>query len=153
MRRGVAGALLGILIGAGASTAAPAAAPAPADPVVGLTFRGVNRAYPLGQLAARRVVNDVVARQEVVIFHDPQRNLTTAWFRTIYGEPLEFSGQVSGSIADDLATATRWDLERGEAVGGNLVGLRLIAVPITLTSWGQWRSLHPNAALYTGESR
>lgn len=154
MNRIVAGALLGVLLCLSApAVAEPAAAPIPGDLVVGLSFRGSHRAYPLAQLAMLRVVNDIVGRQEVVVFHDPERNLTTAWFRTVYGEPLEFSGKVAGSIADDLATATRWNMESGEAVGGNLLGQRLVAVPITMTSWERWRSTHPGTALYPGEPR
>jgi hypothetical protein len=118
------------------------------EPVIGLSVRGTHRAYPFSLFSERRVVNDVVGSMEVAVFHDPQRGTAAAWFRTVLGEPIEFSGAAAGTVADDLTTITRWDLATGVAVGGNLQGQRLIAVPVTTTSWAGWRALHPDAALH-----
>jgi len=143
-----------LLLGAAllpALTAAAFAAPAAVDagePVIGLSVRGAHRAYPYALFSERRVMNDVVGSMEVAVFHDPERGTVAAWFRTVLGEPIEFSGAADGTVADDLTTITRWDLATGVAVGGNLQGQRLIAVPVTSTSWAGWTALHPDAALY-----
>jgi hypothetical protein len=113
--------------------------------VIALSFRGVHRAYPLALFDARRVVNDVVGRQEVAVFHDPGSGASAAWFRSVLGEPIEFSGEAVGAVADDLTTITRWDLTTGAAVGGSLLGQRLVAVPIHATTWEGWLAAHPNA--------
>lgn len=121
------------------------------EPVIGLSLRGANRAYPLSLFSDRRVVNDTVASMEVAVFHDPNSGMVAAWFRMVLGEPIEFSGSADGTVADDLTTVTRWDLTTGIAVWGNLEGQRLVALPATTTTWGGWAGLHPNAQVYRGE--
>ena len=154
MKRRTAGALLGFLAVFAlpvrtvmGQTAAPAP-PAAQEAVVGLSVRGSHRAYPTALFSARRVVNDVVGDMEVAVFHDPERGLSAAWFRLVHGEPIEFSGAATGTVADDLTTITRWDLATGVAVGGNLQGQRLVPLPILMTSWAGWAASHPNAQLY-----
>lgn len=131
-------------------TAAPAT-PTAQDAVVGLSVRGSHRAYPSELFSARRVVNDVIGDMEVAVFHDPERGLSAAWFRMVRGEPIEFSGSASGSVADDLTTITRWDLATGVAVGGNLKGQRLVSLPVLMTSWAGWAAMHPNAEIFREE--
>ncbi len=94
------------------------------------------------------MVNDVIGNLEVAVFHDPDRGLSAAWFRMVCGEPIEFSGAATGTVADDLTTITRWDLVTGVAVGGNLEGKRLVPLAVTTTSWAGWTAAHPNAQLF-----
>lgn len=144
------GGMVLLLIG-GRTTPGAQAGIAAGEPVIGLSFRGAHRAYPLALFSERRVVNDVVGSMEVAVFHDPARGLATAWFRMVLGEPIEFSGAADGTVADDLTTVTRWDLETGIAVWGNLEGQRLVALPVTTTTWAGWAGLHPNARVYAEE--
>lgn len=141
----------------GVRAAEPAAAAgdgdAPGPQVIAMSFAGRHRAYPLEAFERPRVLNDVLGRQEVAVFHDPVRRLSRAWFRTIFGEPIEFSGEVVGTMAEDLTTITRWDLETGEAVAGGLVGQHLVAVPITLTSWEALKARFPDAQLFSSGQR
>ena len=69
----------------------------------------------------------------------------------VHGEPIEFSGAATGTVADDLTTVTRWDLATGVAVGGNLQGQRLVPLTVTTTSWAGWAATHPNSQLYREE--
>jgi hypothetical protein len=149
----LAGLLAALLLSARHSQGQTAAAGDPAAPaaqesVVGLSVRGANRAYPTALFSQRRVVNDVIGDLEVAIFHDPERGLSAAWFRMVHGEPIEFSGAATGTVADDLTTVTRWDLATGVAVGGNLQGQKLVALPVLKTSWAGWAAAHPNAQIY-----
>lgn len=131
-----------------AAAPAPPVAPAAEETVVGLSVRGAHRAYPTTLFAARRVLNDVIGDLEVAIFHDPDRGLSAAWFRLVRGEPIEFSGAATGTVADDLTTITRWDLATGVAVGGNLEGQRLVPLDVTATSWAGWAAAHPTAHIF-----
>lgn len=124
------------------------AAPPAQEAVVGLSVRGAHRAYPARLFSARRVVNDVIGDMEVAIFYDPDRGLSTAWFRTVRGEPIEFAGTAVGTVAEDLTTITRWDMATGLAVGGNLQGQRLVPLPVLMTSWSGWAATYPNAQLF-----
>lgn len=130
-------------LGQSASPAPPAQ-----EAVVGLSVRGAHRAYPAALFSQRRVLNDVVGDLEVAIFHDPERGLSTAWFRVVRGEPIEFAGSATGTVAEDMTTVTRWDLATGVAVGGNLQGQRLVSLPALMTSWAGWAATHPNAEIF-----
>lgn len=118
------------------------------EPVISLSFRGAHRAYPVSAFTPDPVLNDVVGEQEVVVFHDRERGLTGAWFRTVHGDPIEFSGRAQGNVADDLTTITRWDLTTGAAVGGNLAGQKLIPLKVAWTSKSALQSRHPDATFF-----
>ena len=149
MRRVIAAVLL-----SASSIVAPGAAAQPDplsahQPVVGVSFRGIHRAYPVTLFAGRRVLNDVIGSMEIAVFHDPERGVSSAWFRTVLGDPIEFSGAAIGAVADDLTTVTRWDLTTGVAVGGNLEGQRLVSLGAAATSWAGWVAAHPNATVFS----
>ena len=151
MKRAAVGALVGVCAALSLHIrpgSGQTAAPAPQEAVVGLSIRGAHRAYPTTLFSARRVVNDVLGDMEVAVFHDPERGLSTAWFRMVRGEPIEFSGSATGTVADDMTTITRWDLATGVAVGGNLQGQRLVPLPVLMTSWADWAATHPDALVY-----
>ena len=130
---------------------AQAVTPEAQQPVIGLSFRGTHRAYPLTLFGARRVLNDVIGTMEVAVFHDPERGVSTAWFRTVLGEPIEFSAAATAGVAEDLTTITRWDLATGVAIAGTLQGQRLVPIPFTVTTWAEWLAAHPRAAQYRPE--
>jgi len=149
----VPAAALAAVLAAAAVAGAQGATPEASEAVIALSFRGSHRAYPLGIFADRRIVNDVVGSMEIAVFHDPERDLSTAWFRTVFGEPIEFSAAANGILAEDLTTITRWDMTTGVAVAGNLVGQRLVPIPFTKTGWGAWIAAHPEAQVYRPEGR
>ena len=146
MRPAVRAALWGLLaLLATARAGAAEGEPAPGEPVIALSFRGAHRAYPLTLFPAPRVLNDVVGSMEIAVYHDPTRDVSAAWFRTVYGEPIEFSGAAEGAVGDDLTTATRWNLETGVAASGNLQGQRLVPLPFTRTTWAALVGAQPAA--------
>ena len=146
MRPAVRAALWGLLaLLATARADAAEGEPAPGEPVIALSFRGAHRAYPLTLFPAPRVLNDVVGSMEIAVYHDPTRDVSAAWFRTVYGEPIEFSGAAEGAVGDDLTTATRWNLETGVAASGNLQGQRLVPLPLTRTTWAELVGAQPAA--------
>lgn len=151
MRRALAATLLAAAFASGSAAAVRAAGPdvlAADQPVIGLSFRGVHRAYPLSLFSTRKVLNDEIARMEVAVYHDREQGVSTAWFRTVLGEPIEFSGAAAGAVADDLTTVTRWDMTTGLAVSGNLEGQQLVPLPVTTTSWAGWAASHPTSSAF-----
>ncbi len=44
----------------------------------------------------------------------------------------------------DHTTGSIWSQPSGEAIAGPLAGSRLALVPSTLTTWGEWRTQHPD---------
>ncbi len=122
---------------------------APRDPVIGLALVGVQRAYPLSTFSAAPVVNDEVAHLAVLVFYDHDSDIAVAYFRLVAGEPLEFSGNAAGMVADDLTTATRWDLATGKAVGGSLIGQKLIPIPVKRFPLDDWQKAFPKGTLFS----
>ncbi len=77
----------------------------------------------------------------------------------IYGEATEFgtSGMLyrSNKLMYDRRTQTLWHQFRGEPVVGPLAGsgIRLEALPVVLTTWGDWVATHPGTTvldIFTG---
>jgi hypothetical protein len=62
------------------------------------------------------------------------------------GRPLvlDNAGVVAGNeVFKDRETGTRWQQSSLEGISGPLQGARLQLYPFLLTSWGEWRRLHP----------
>lgn len=48
----------------------------------------------------------------------------------------------------DKPTGSTWSQIEGRAVSGPLAGTRLEELPSIVTTWGQWRALHPGTSVY-----
>ncbi len=123
-------------------------ADSPPDMVIHLTVAGTTRAYPLATFAASPVVNDLVGPLAVVVFHDRDTGGAAAYFRLVGGEPIEFSGEARGGIADDLTTASRWDMLTGKAVSGGLEGQSLVPIPFRRAGREEWRKANPKGTVF-----
>lgn len=58
---------------------------------------------------------------------------------------MENAGVVGGNeVFKDVETGSRWQQSSLEAISGPLQGARLELYPFLLTSWEEWRRLHPD---------
>ncbi len=119
------------------------------DRVFGVSINGDSRAYPLMIMNWHELANDVVGGVPVAlayctlcgsgILFDSSVDGTTYTFRT--------SGLLykSNKLMYDLDTKTLWNQFTGEPAIGELAdsGITLKALPITLTTWGDWLASHP----------
>ena len=55
-------------------------------------------------------------------------------------------------IMYDAQTQSRWSQLQGEATEGAMKGKTLEKLPSTMTTWGQWRELHPETTVYVKRS-
>lgn len=134
------------------------------DEVFGVAIGGETRAYPLRIANWHEMVNDTVGG---VPFSLAYCTLCGAGilFRTDvegFDEPLVFgsSGLLyrSNKLMYDHATRSLWNQFTGRPVVGPLAAadLELEILPVTITTWGAWRRLHPTTtvlALDTGYAR
>ena len=63
------------------------------------------------------------------------------------GQPLvlDNAGVVEGNeVFKDRGTGSRWQQSSLRAISGPLEGTRLALYPFLLTSWQEWRRLHPD---------
>ena len=119
------------------------------SPVVGVERGDAARAYPLGVLNWYEVVNDTYPDGEpVLITYCPLCRTGLVAERAVRGDPTTFG--VSGLlyrdnlVMYDEATSSLWSQVRAQAIRGPMTGTRLSLSPSTLTTWGEWRSAHPD---------
>ena len=119
--------------------------------VIGVEHRGDARAYPVEVLVWHEIVNDVVGGTPLAVTYCPLCGSSLVFEREVDGRVLTF--QTSGRLhRNDLVmlddeTRSLWPQILGEAVSGPLHGTRLQALGSVLTTWGQWRTLHPQTML------
>lgn len=118
------------------------------DLVLGLDHAGVQRAYPAFILNHHEIVNDVLAGEPIAVTFCPLCGSGVAFRRVVGGETVEFgvSGLLHNSdlILYDRASNSLWQQITGVAIAGPHRGEALSAVPLTMTTWAEWRRAHPD---------
>ena len=110
----------------------------PTEPVIGLVIAGDARAYPLRILLWHEIVNDVVGGIPVAVTYCPLCNAALVFDRRTERGTLDFgvSGLLRHSdlIMYDRQTESWWQQFAGEAIAGQLTGVRLRALPVRVES-------------------
>ena len=78
----------------------------------------------------------------------------------MYDRELEGTAHNFGTIGVDEGTLIMYDDETqsywsqlvGKAVSGEMKGTQLEKIPSTMTTWGQWKALHPTSTVYVKPS-
>jgi len=118
----------------------------PDDMVLGLTRQGLARAYPLRVLNWHEVVNDQLESEAITITYCPLCGTGVAFDRRVKGRLLSFG--VSGLLYNndvllyDRQTSSLWSQMMAQAISGPMKGQRLTMVPVTHTTWSDWRHSH-----------
>lgn len=124
--------------------------------VFGVSLGGEHRAYPRRILSWHEMLNDVVGGEPVVLSYCTLCGSGILYStRTPSGEARTFgtSGLLyrSNKLMYDRQSYTLWSNLTGEPVVGRLArspaGLPML--PMTLTTWGEWRTLHPDTTVLT----
>jgi len=117
------------------------------DRVLGVARNGIVRAYPVRILNWHEIVNDRLAGEPVAITYCPLCGTGMAFSARAADRELSFG--VSGLLYNsdvllyDRATGSLWSQIMSRAVTGPLRGTSLTAVPLTHTTWADWRARHP----------
>ncbi len=133
------------------------------EPVFGVSIAGDVRAYPGRILAWHEMANDVVGGRPVSLS-----------YCTLCGSAILYDGRASdgrtytfgssgllyrsNKLMYDRQTNSLWSQLEGKPVIGKLVnrGSELRVLPLTITTWGEWRRKHPRTkvlSLETGHRR
>ncbi len=126
------------------------------DRVLGVDLEGVQRAYPIRILNYHEIVNDSVADTPLVITYCPLCGSGMAFLSTFANKTLEFG--VSGLLYNsdvllyDRDSQSLWSQLLGKAVTGKMKGTRLTQVPLSNTSWREWRSRHPGTEVLSTDT-
>ena len=132
--------------------------------VFGVEINGDVRAYPLRILDWHEMFNDVIGGVPVSLAYCTLCGSGILFETTLEGrtEPLTFgsSGLLyrSNKLMYDHKTESLWNQFTGRPVIGELAGsgIELKTRPVTITTWGDWRSRNPSTkvlSLNTGHSR
>ncbi len=125
--------------------------------VFGVSLGGETRAYPLRILDWHEMVNDVVGGEPVTLSYCTLCGSGILFAtRSAPGEAYTFgtSGLLyrSNKLMVDRQTGSLWSNLTGEPVigrlaGGPAPGPRLAVLPLTLTTWRDWRQRHPETTV------
>ncbi|MGH2538769.1 MAG: DUF3179 domain-containing protein [Candidatus Promineifilaceae bacterium] len=117
------------------------------EPVMVLALQGDARAYPLQVLVWHEIVNDLVAGRPVAITYCPLCNAGLAFDRRLDGRTLDFGTTGNLRRADlvmyDRQTESWWQQFTGEAIVGELTGTRLPLLPVSITSYADFKAAYP----------
>jgi hypothetical protein len=124
------------------------------EQVFGVSLGGERRAYPLRYLSWHEMLNDILGRQPIVVSYCALCGSGLAFAaKAPDGERRTFgtSGLLyrSNKLMLDRETRTLWLQMTGEAVFGPSAEppARLDPIAMTLTTWGEWRTLHPDTTV------
>ena len=126
------------------------------DRVLGVALQGSARAYPVRILNWHEVVNDRFGGRGIVVTYCPLCGTGMAFEAKLDGTAASFG--VSGLLYNsdvllyDRATQSLWSQILKTAVSGPLKGMHLQGVPLTHTSWADWRSRHPGTQVLSNDT-
>ena len=118
------------------------------DRVLGISHNGVKRAYPIRILNYHEIVNDVLDGEAVVISYCPLCGSGMAFSSTLHN--IRFVFGVSGLLYNsdvlmyDRQTMSLWSQLKSQAISGPMKGERLEALPVSHTSWKDWKARYPD---------
>ena len=115
--------------------------------VVGVRINESYRAYPFTAFKKQSIINDEVADEPVLAFHDLESNATAVFLRTVEGQTLTFKA-ARGYFVKDTKTETTWNLITGMATEGKLKGHTLERLPAMNIYWFAWARYHPETTVY-----
>ena len=138
----------------------PTDAVSPDIRVLGVSFNGVSKAYPINILNYHEIVNDKFDGKPVVITYCPLCGSGVAFLAEVKDRPLTFG--VSGLLYNsdvlmyDRETESLWSQLESRSVSGVMKGEALPLLPTANTTWSEWRSRYPDSKLLsekTGHNR
>lgn len=126
------------------------------ESVIAINIGGDARAYPTRLLDHHEIVNDTIGGEPVAITWCPLCGSAVGIRRELGGEVTELG--VSGVLYNsdlvfyDRKTETLWDQIEAKGIVGPLTGEALEFVPVTMTKWGRWRTVHPDTKVLTEDT-
>src|SRR5258708_4092794 len=121
------------------------------DVLLGMEFAGIAKAYPVRILNWHEVVNDDVGEQPVLISWCPLCGSGVVYDPLVEGHRYTFG--VSGLLYQqnlllfDHETDSLWSQLRGQAVTGPMAGTSLELLPVSMTTWQDWKAEHPQTSV------
>ncbi|MEA1888818.1 MAG: DUF3179 domain-containing protein [Pseudomonadota bacterium] len=124
------------------------------DRVLGLVINNEARAYPIVILNWHEIVNDEFDGQAVVISYCPLCGTGMAFSPEPPVREFGVSGLLYNSdmLLYDRETESLWSQIMATAISGPMKGKKLAAIPISHTSWSDWKAQHPGSRVLSTQT-
>ncbi|MEN8129423.1 MAG: DUF3179 domain-containing protein [Pseudomonadota bacterium] len=124
--------------------------------VLGVVRNGVKKAYPISIMNWHEIVNDRFGNEAIAVTYCPLCGTGMAFLAEAAGIPLTFG--VSGLLYNsdmllyDRQTQSLWSQIAAQAISGTHKGHRLAAIPVSHTTWSDWRQRHPDTLVLSQDT-
>lgn len=128
----------------------------PDNRVLGISYNGVVKAYPINIMDYHEIVNDHFDHQPVVVTYCPLCGSGVAYHSQVKGMDMTFG--VSGLLYNsdvllyDRQTESLWSQLMSKSVAGPLTGNKMKMLVMTNTSWGDWYKEHPDTLVLSRDT-
>ncbi len=125
------------------------------DFVMGISFNGANRAYPITMLAWHHIVNNEINGKPMGMTYCPVCNTAIAFESEVEGAVLQFdvaTNYRANLVMVDRQTGSWWQQLTGKAIQGELSGTALKLIPVDLMTWGAWKALYPDTLVLSEDT-
>ena len=121
----------------------------PRDLVVGLSYQGVSKAYPMGRLLKFNPVVDVLGSKPILIVVGSDGRSVRSFERTVDGRTLDLFRKTESGVLRmfDSQTGSEWDFS-GKATSGEYAGKSLPRVTAFKDYWFDWKMYHPGTLVF-----
>lgn len=121
----------------------------PREPVLTVEFDGHRpRAYPIRYFMVHEIVNDRIGGTPIAVTFCPLCNSGAVFDRRVQGKTLSFgvSGNLrkSDMVMYDRETQSWWQQAIGQAIVGDMAGVKLKHLPSWMESWQDFRARNPD---------
>ena len=127
----------------------------PDELVMGVEINGEARAFPVGLMRNREMVNDTIGGVPVLVSWCPICFTGLVHDRRIDGEVATFGNEgvlfMNAMTWWEHKTASVWSQPWGMAILGDLKGTQLTLIPYEFTTWAAWLDDHPTTLVLTDE--
>lgn len=128
-------------------SAAQATFLSPNNILIGVAQGSVAKAYPAAILAQHGIVQDKMPNDPIVVTWCEYCNTAVVFKGEADGKALHFytiGVRGSSEVFEDRETGSVWQQAALDSIAGPMKGTHLQIYPFLLTTWKNWRSLHPN---------
>jgi hypothetical protein len=126
------------------------------EPGLALEIGNISRFYPFQILVWHEIVNDTINGKRVLITYCPLCLSGVVFDPAVAGEQVEFgtSGKLwnSNLVMYDRKTDSLWSQILGEAIVGEMTGMRLEVLPSDQIRFGDWKKLHPRGEVLSRDT-
>lgn len=115
--------------------------------VIGVELNGERCAYPIAELRKKKVINDTVGGEPIVVLYNQNRDVGAVYSRKAGGAALNFSAANEGDAVARDETGSHWNIN-GVALDGDKKGQALQAVAhFNNLFWFSWALFKPDTRI------